>query len=74
MFEYDQEIVKELLATDASFRKLYEEHQKMKEKVHDAEIGVLPLDDFTLAQMKKKKLLNKDKMAAIIAAHRTERA
>ena len=74
MFEYDQELVQELIATNAKFRKLYEEHQQMKEKVHDAEIGVLPLDDFTLAQMKKKKLLNKDKMAAIIASHRTERA
>ena len=74
MFEYDKEPVEELLATDSAFRKLYEEHQELKEKVHEAEIGTLPLDDFTIAQLKKEKLLLKDKMAAIIALHRTEGA
>jgi uncharacterized protein YdcH (DUF465 family) len=73
MFEYDQEVVDELLATDATFRKLHEEHHQLKVKVHDAEIGDLPLDDFTITQMKKQKLLLKDKMAAIIASYHAER-
>lgn len=74
MFEYDQELVEELLANDVAFRKLYEDHRELKSKVREAEIGTLPLDDFTVARMKKQKLLCKDKMAAIIAQHRTERA
>ncbi|GAB4352258.1 MAG: hypothetical protein Kow006_16810 [Gammaproteobacteria bacterium] len=74
MFEYDQELVEELLATDVTFRKLHEEHQQIKAKVREAEIGTLPMDDFTLARLKKEKLRCKDKMAAIIASHRTERA
>ncbi len=74
MFEYDQDVVEELLNNDVTFRKLYESHRDLKDKVHEAEIGTLPLDDFTLARMKKEKLLYKDRMAAIIAAHRNERA
>lgn len=74
MFEYDQELVEELLNTDVTFRKLHDEHQEIKAKVHEAEIGTLPLDDFTMARLKKEKLRCKDKMAAIIASHRTERA
>lgn len=72
MFEYDQKLVDELLAKDAAFRKLHEEHHRLKVKVHDAEVGDLALDDFTLTQMKKEKLLLKDKMAAIIAAYHAE--
>jgi hypothetical protein len=30
--------------------------------VHDAEIGVLPIDDFTLAGMKKEKLHAKERL------------
>ncbi len=74
MFEYDQEIVEELLASDVNFRKLHDLHHELKGKVREAEIGTLPLDDFTLARLKKEKLHCKDKMAAIIASHRTERA
>jgi len=74
MFEYDQEIVEELLTSDTNFRKLHELHHQLKDQVRGAEIGVLPLDDFTLARLKKEKLHCKDKMAAIIASHRTERA
>ncbi len=74
MFEYDQDLVEELLGKDVAFRKLYESHRELKEKVHDAEIGTLPFDDITLARMKKEKLHYKDKMAAIIASHRGERA
>ena len=66
MFEYDQDIVNTLLEDNQAFKELHEQHHVLKEKVRDAELGVLPLDDFTLGTMKKEKLLAKDKMAAMI--------
>ena len=74
MFEYDRDIVNALLEEDNEFRRLHEQHHALKEKVHDAEIGVLPVDDFTLGTMKKRKLLAKDKMAAMIESYKRAHA
>lgn len=57
MFENQQrDDVEALMKADAEFRRLYQHHRELDSKVHDAEIGVLPLDDITLASMKKEKL------------------
>lgn len=72
MFETDQEIVHTLLNDNSRFKELYDQHHKLKEKVRDAELGVLPLDSHTLGTMKKEKLLAKDKMAVIIEKYRQE--
>ena len=74
MFEYDQDIVEVLLNDNAQFQALYKEHNALKEKVRDAEIGVLPLDALSIGTMKKEKLLAKDKMAAMIEQYRREHA
>ena len=74
MFEYDQDIVEVLLNDNAQFQALYKEHNALKEKVRDAELGVLPLDALSIGTMKKEKLLAKDKMAAIIEQYRREHA
>ena len=74
MFEYDQDIVEVLLNDNEQFQALYQEHNALKEKVRDAELGVLPLDALSLGTMKKEKLLAKDKMAAIIEQYRREHA
>ena len=74
MFEYDQDIVEVLLNDNEQFQALYQQHNALKVKVRDAEIGVLPLDDFSLGTMKKEKLLAKDKMAAMIEQYRREQA
>ena len=74
MFEYDQEIVEVLLNDNEQFQALYKEHNALKEKVRDAELGVLPLDALSLGTMKKEKLLAKDKMAAMIERYRREHA
>jgi len=70
MFEYDQEIVEELLTNDEAFKRLYDRHHELKQKVRDANVGALPLDDYSLENLKKEKLLVKDQMAGIIAKHR----
>lgn len=72
MFEYDQEIVQHLLNDNHNFQELYRKHTELKEKVRDAELGVLPLDDYTLGTMKKEKLLAKDKMAVMIESYRRQ--
>ena len=74
MFEYDQKIVEELLNDNEQFQALYQEHNVLKARVRDAELGVDPLDGLTLGTMKKEKLLAKDKMAAIIEQYRREHA
>lgn len=74
MFEYDQDIVETLLTDDERFQELYKQHHELKEKVRDAELGVLPLDDATLGTMKREKLRAKDKMAVMIERYRREHA
>jgi uncharacterized protein YdcH (DUF465 family) len=74
MFEYDQDIVTSLLNDNAQFQQLFKQHNDLKEKVRNAELGVLPIDDITLGTMKKEKLLAKDKMAAMIEQYRREHA
>jgi uncharacterized protein len=74
MFEYDQEIVQVLLRDNEHFQDLYKTHSDLKERVRQAEIGVAPVDDFTLGTLKKEKLLAKDKMAAMIEHYRGDHA
>ena len=74
MFEYDQDIVEVLLNDNEQFQALYKEHNALKTKIRDAELGVLPLDASSLGTMKKEKLLAKDKMAAMIEQYRREHA
>lgn len=63
MFEgQPQSEVEALMKASSEFRQLYFHHQELDKKVNDAEIGVLPLDDVTLAQMKREKLAAKDKL------------
>lgn len=74
MFEHDQEIVDSLLKEDEDFKRMYEKHGKLKQKVRDANLGTDPMDDFALEDLKKEKLQLKDRMAAIIASYREAHA
>ena len=74
MFEYEQTVVNALLTKDDGFRRLYEKHNELKQQIHEAHIGTLPLDDFTVEKMKKQKLLLKDQMAGLIKEYRQEHA
>jgi uncharacterized protein YdcH (DUF465 family) len=62
MFETNQQDVETLIKSDSEFRSLYKRHQELDSKVRDAELGVLPMDDTTLHNMKKEKLWAKDKL------------
>jgi len=72
MFENQQkDDVDALIKADSEFRSLYQRHQELDSKVRDAELGVLPLDDTTLHNMKKEKLWAKDKLIHMWERHRS---
>jgi len=62
--------VEAFLKADAEFRQLYRRHQQLNSQVMDAELGVLPIDDVTLAKWKKEKLHAKDRLTRMFARTR----
>ena len=70
MFESEQAIVEELLETNEEFRRLYRKHQELKQQVRAANTGAIPMDDFALEELKKKKLRLKDQLARMVSARR----
>ena len=74
MFEYDQQIVDTLLSKSTDFQRLYQKHVELKQRVQDANLRAEAMDEFSLENLKKEKLLIKDKMAAIIEDYRRAQA
>ena len=63
MFEVQpQAEVEALLKANTEFRQLYHRHKELDKQVLDAELGVLPVDDTRLTQMKREKLAAKDRL------------
>ncbi len=57
MFESQpQAEIEALMKANSEFRQLYYRHRELDRQVLDAELGVLPIDDATLGQMKREKL------------------
>ncbi len=69
MFENEQDIVEALLHENDRFKLLYDQHTDLKAKVREANQGILPLDDYSLENLKKEKLLLKDKMAGMLRTY-----
>lgn len=66
MFEgQPQSKIDALMKADPEFKQLYQQHKKLNKKCMDAGLGVLPIDDVTLGQMKREKLLAKQKLLRI---------
>ncbi len=72
MAQSDEEITQLLLDASEDFKRLYQKHRTLKEQVQQANAGALPMDDVALENLKKQKLMLKDKMAAMIHAYRRE--
>ena len=69
MFEgQPQTEIDALMKADPEFRQLYQQHRKLDKKCMDAELGVLPIDSLTLGQMKREKLLAKQKLERMYAS------
>ncbi|KAF1719081.1 YdcH family protein [Pseudoxanthomonas wuyuanensis] len=63
MFEgQPQTEIDALIKTDPEFKQLYQRHRELDKKVTDAELGVLPIDDNLLGQMKREKLVAKQRL------------
>lgn len=66
MFEgQPQEQIDALMKRDPEFKQLYQRHRLLDKKVMDAELGVLPIDTHTLGQMKREKLVAKQRLLRI---------
>ena len=51
MFEgQPQQEIDALMQANPEFQQLYQRHRDLDKKVMDAELGVLPIDDITLAR------------------------
>lgn len=74
MFENQQKEIESLIADNEEFRSLYQRHKELNKKVEAAELGVLPLDDVTLAKFKKEKLWAKDRLTHMYEQHQTATA
>jgi uncharacterized protein YdcH (DUF465 family) len=61
--EQPQQELDSLLKSNPEFKQLYQHHRDLDRKVMDAELGVLPVDDMSLMQMKRQKLAVKDRLA-----------
>ncbi|TWI02987.1 uncharacterized protein YdcH (DUF465 family) [Luteimonas cucumeris] len=66
MFEgQSQNEIDAMIKASPEFRQLYHRHKDLDKQVLDAELGVLPVDDTTLAQMKREKLAAKDRLTRL---------
>ena len=66
MFEgQPQTEVDALIQGNSEFKQLYQRHKQLDKQVLDAELGVLPIDDLTLTQMKREKLAAKDRLTRL---------
>ncbi len=71
MFEgQPQTDVDALIQANPEFRQLYHRHRELDKQVLDAELGVLAIDDMTLAQLKREKLAAKDRLTRLYDSQR----
>ncbi|HJW46509.1 MAG TPA: YdcH family protein [Lysobacter sp.] len=68
--EQPQQEIDALIRSNPEFKQLYQRHRDLDKKVMDAELGVLPIDDVTLNQMKREKLAAKDRLVRLYDAGR----
>ncbi|RDZ27130.1 YdcH family protein [Lysobacter silvisoli] len=66
--ERPQPEIDALIKSNPEFKQLYQRHKELDKKVMDAELGVLPIDDVTLSQMKREKLAAKDRLTHLYDA------
>lgn len=70
MFEFEKEIVDTLLDEDDGFKRLHEKYSELKQQVKQANQSMYALDEFSIDNLKKEKLLLKDRMAITITEYR----
>jgi uncharacterized protein YdcH (DUF465 family) len=73
MGNLEDPLKKELFETDDEFRTLYEQHQELECRLQVLSVQSLlsEEDELEEKQLKRQKLFLKDRMEAIVRAHRT---
>ena len=66
MFEHRQEQMHEMLQSNQNFRRLYEQHQALDQRLAAASNGENPMDDVQMSSIKKQKLQAKDILTQLI--------
>jgi len=66
MFEHRVDQMEKLMKENTEFLRLFNHHQELDKRVTAAEVGAVPLDDRSLTQLKKKKLMAKDQLARMM--------
>ncbi len=66
MFEHRQEVMEKLMKESEDFRRIFNRHQQLDKRVSEAELGNAPMEDLALNQLKKEKLLAKDRLAYLM--------
>ena len=67
--EQPQQEIDALMRSNPEFKQLYQRHRDLDKRVMDAELGVLPIDDLTLSQLKREKLAAKDRLVRMYDMH-----
>lgn len=65
-FPDQQEEISTLKSKDSHFARLFDEYHTLNRAIHRAETNVEPTDDYHLTDMRKKRLLLKDEIAACL--------
>ena len=68
MFEHRQEKMEKMKQENEDFLRVFNRHQELDKRVTAAEIGMAPMEDLALNQLKKEKLWAKDQLARIMDA------
>ncbi len=66
MFEHRQDVMEKLMKESEDFRRIFNRHQQLDKRVSEAELGTAPMEDLALNQLKKEKLLAKDRLAYLM--------
>ncbi|MCP4338388.1 MAG: DUF465 domain-containing protein [Desulfobulbaceae bacterium] len=72
MFSQDQYIVEMLREKNEEFKAMYQKHSELNKMVDKAGTVELPLSDDAVHNLKKEKLLLRDKMAEIIRNYKLQ--
>lgn len=67
-----RELIQKLYQSDAEFQRIYGEYHQVDREIHDIELNVEPVSDFYAEDLKKKRVLLKDKIYMVLRQTKIE--